>query len=209
MRLTDHDLKQIDQEYLASLSPRQLLYLSEKMLADLRAARDRLNQTPQNSSRLSGSYAPWEQASFANEKKQSDEVDSTKEKEGQEGKTAKSKPQSDDGQSDKQPKSGRKSGKQPRAKGVGRRVELPITGTEVHKASECAGCGERFADEVPFQPDTGLYVLDIERGTSGLQVTHIKHIYGKQCCSCGDVTQTKLGRCQDEPEWTVGLGTAT
>lgn len=42
MRLTDHDLKQFSQEYLASLSPEQLLHLSKKMLGDLRDARDRL-----------------------------------------------------------------------------------------------------------------------------------------------------------------------
>lgn len=62
MRLTDHDLKQLNVTYLASLSPEQLLYLSKKMLDDLRDARDRLNQTPQNSSRPSGSYAPWQQS---------------------------------------------------------------------------------------------------------------------------------------------------
>jgi len=188
MRLTDYDLKQIDQEYLASLPPEQLLYLSEKMLDDLRNARDRLNQTPKNSSRPWGSYAPWEQASFANEKKQSDEVDSAEEKEKQEGKTTKSEPQSDSDQ----PESKRKPGKQPGAKGVGRLVELPITGEEVHKASACAGCGKRFTDEVPFQPDTGLYVLDIERETYGLQITHVKHIYGKQPVKSNDnVTEPK------------------
>jgi hypothetical protein len=205
MRLTDHDLKQIDQEYLASLSPEQLLYLSKKMLDDLRNARDQLNQTPQNSSRPSGSYAPWEQATLADEQKQSDGVDNTEEKEKQGSKRAKSEPQSGADQSDNQPKSKRKPGKQPGAKGVGRQVELPLTGTEIHKASECAGCGERFADEVPFLPDTGLYVLDIERETYGLQVTHVKHTYGKRCCRCGHVTQTKPGRCADEPGWTVGL----
>jgi hypothetical protein len=46
MRLTDHDLKQLSQEYLASLSPEQLLHLSRKMLEDLRDARDRLNHPP-------------------------------------------------------------------------------------------------------------------------------------------------------------------
>jgi hypothetical protein len=46
MQLADHDLKQINQEYLASLSPGHLLHLSSKLLDDLRDARDRLNQTP-------------------------------------------------------------------------------------------------------------------------------------------------------------------
>ncbi len=154
MRLTDHDLKQISQEYLASLSPEQLLYLSEKMLDDLRNARDRLNQTPQNSSRPSGSYAPWEQSSFAKEKNQAEEIENTEEKEKQENedKETKSTPQAGEGASNNQPENKRKPGKQPGAKGIGRRVELPITGEKMHKASECAGCGEGFAQEVSFQP---------------------------------------------------------
>ena len=60
MRRTEHDLRQINQEYLASLSLEQLLHLSEKMLDDLHTARKRLSQSPQNSSRPSGSYAQWE-----------------------------------------------------------------------------------------------------------------------------------------------------
>ena len=60
MRLKDHDLKQFNREYFTSLSPEQLVGLAEKLLNDLRDARDRQNQTPQNSSRPSGSYAPWE-----------------------------------------------------------------------------------------------------------------------------------------------------
>ena len=43
MRLTEHDLRQINQEYLASLTLEQLLHLSEKMPDDLRTARERLN----------------------------------------------------------------------------------------------------------------------------------------------------------------------
>lgn len=215
MHLTDHDLKQIHQEYLASLSPEQLLHLSEKMLDDLRNARDRLNQTPQNSSRPSGSYALWEQESFSNKKNQSDDTDNTKKKETSEnaGKETKSEQQTDasteqsqsEYQCNNRPGSKRKPGKQPGAKGVGRRVELPITGKKIHKASKCAACGESFAEEVPFQSKTGLYVLDIERETCGIQVTHVKHLYGERLCHCGHLTQTKPARCEEEPEWTVPL----
>lgn len=205
MRLTDHDLKQINQEYLASLSPEQLLQLSEKMLDDLRTARDRLNQTPQNSSRPSGSYAPWEQAGFANEKSRTDDVDDSAEKAKQEGQAAKSEPPADDADSNHRPGSKRKPGKQPGAKGVGRQVEMPVTGEQMHKASECAGCGERLGADASFRPTTGLYVLDIVRAERGIQVTHVKHIYGERCCHCGHVTQTKPGRCADEPGWTVTL----
>ena len=59
MKLKDHDLKQIDKEYLKGLPPEKLLEVSGKLLEDLKEARDRLNQTPENSSRPSGSFAAW------------------------------------------------------------------------------------------------------------------------------------------------------
>jgi transposase len=211
MRLTDHDLRQIDQKYLASLSPEQLLHLSEKMLDDLRTARERLNQTPQNSSRPSGSFAPWEQASFGQEKSRSDEA----EDEDKDDAEDKAKPEKTDKGSkgersgsadDAQPPSGqRKPGKQPGAKGVGRKVTIAVTGEQRHIASVCAGCGEGFGEDVPFQPTAGRYMLDIVQTGQGIELTHVKHIYGKRCCACGHLTQTEPGRCDDEPEWTVSL----
>ena len=60
MKLKDHDLKQIDKDYLKGLPPEKLLEVSGKLLEDLKEARDQLNQTPENSSRPSSSFAPWE-----------------------------------------------------------------------------------------------------------------------------------------------------
>ena len=73
MQLSDQDLKQINQEYLARLSAGQLLHLSGKLVDDLRAARDRLNQTPQNSLRPSGRYTPWEEAGKGDKARQSED----------------------------------------------------------------------------------------------------------------------------------------
>nr|WP_160162718.1 hypothetical protein [Magnetococcus marinus] len=50
MKLSDHDLLQIDEEYLSSLSSAELLAVSRKMLEDLKESRERLNRTPNNSS---------------------------------------------------------------------------------------------------------------------------------------------------------------
>lgn len=202
MRLTDHDLKQISQEYLASLTPEQLLHLSGKMLDDLRTARDRLNQTPQNSSRPSGSYAPWQQATFTDKEKPPEVGDETAEPTA-EDKTASKQSADTAGKKAKQSKG--KAGKQPGSKGVGRQVKLEITGEVIHQASECVACGEPFDDRAPFQAQTGLYVLDIERTEQGLQVSHVKHLYGQRHCPCGHVSQTKPGVCPDEPEWAVAL----
>ena len=60
MVLTRHDLKQIDIAYLKSLSPEELLAISFSLLQDLQEAHDRFSQSPDNSSRPSGSFAPWE-----------------------------------------------------------------------------------------------------------------------------------------------------
>lgn len=209
MRLTDHDLKQIDQEYLASLTPVQLLQLSGKMLDDLRTARERLNQTPQNSSRPSGSFAPWEQAGFGSEESRNDDAEDKEDVE------EKAKPEQTDkeskneqpgtGDDAQQPSGQRNPGKQPGAKGVGRQVEMAVTGEQRHIASVCAGCGESFGEDVPFQATTGRYMLDIAQTERGIEISHVKHIYGERCCDCGHVTQTEPGRCDDEAEWTVAL----
>jgi hypothetical protein len=48
MILTDHDLKQIDRDYVEGIAHNKLVEVSLKLLADLKEARDRLNQTSQN-----------------------------------------------------------------------------------------------------------------------------------------------------------------
>ena len=60
MHLSDHSLRQIDDAYIRSLDPEALRGLSLRLLADLKEARERLNQGPTNSSRPPGSRAPWE-----------------------------------------------------------------------------------------------------------------------------------------------------
>ena len=60
MHLSDHDLKQLDEDYLRGLSAESLRSLSGKLLADLKEAHDRLNQNPSNSSRPPSTRAPWE-----------------------------------------------------------------------------------------------------------------------------------------------------
>jgi hypothetical protein len=204
MRLTDHDLKQLSQEYLASLSAEQLLRLSGKMLEDLRDARDRLNQTPQNSSRPSGSYAPWQQAAFSDKEKPSEATEEVA-KPGPKPEKKANATEPLDKSATSSERSKRKAGKQPGVKGVGRQVEMAVTGEVVHQPTECAACGEPLGDSTPFQVTTGLYVLDIERSQQGLQVTHVKHLYGQRPCPCGHVSQTKPGSCPDEPGWTVAL----
>lgn len=203
MNLPDDSLRQIDKEYINSLSLEKLQHLSEKMLEDLREARERLNQTPENSSRPSGSFAPWEKGSSnAQEEGQKDDAkksenSDTKDKSA-EGNDANSLPKSE-------PENKRKAGKQPGAKGFGHQIELPVTGEEVHKPKECSACGEDFEESTIFYPKTGRYELDIEHKELGLEVTHIKHIYGICICACGHETHSLPGRSDIEEGWNVEI----
>ncbi len=58
--LSDHDLRQMDPAWQQHQSDGTVRALLARALDDLRLARDRLNQTPANSSRPSGSMAPWQ-----------------------------------------------------------------------------------------------------------------------------------------------------
>jgi hypothetical protein len=51
MHLTDHDLRQLDRDALSRLGEEAVRRLAERLLADLKDARDRLNQDSRNSSR--------------------------------------------------------------------------------------------------------------------------------------------------------------
>jgi len=58
--LTAHDLLQMDEDWQGAQPDRVVRGLLKRALEDLRVARDRLNQTPANSSRPSGSMPPWQ-----------------------------------------------------------------------------------------------------------------------------------------------------
>jgi hypothetical protein len=202
MRLKDHDLKQIDRDYVEGLARDKLVEVSLKLLADLKEARDRLNQTPQNSSRPSGSYAPWERG-IASEGSPVEEAPNKEgEEEGKKKKKRRAKRQSKAEQGEQKKK---KRGKQKGAKGYGRKAELEVTDIKIHKAEECAACDEQLGEEAKFKARTGVLVLDVEMGHPGLEVSHVKHLYGDTYCNCGHVTRTEPGRCEKEPGWEVEL----
>lgn len=141
MHLSDHSLRQIDDAYLQSLEVEALRGLSARLLADLKDARDRLNQGPDTSSRPPSSRAPWdrggdERASDAAADVAEDEPDSepadTKpepaEPPSAEGKPAEAKP-------------ARKPGKQAGAPGIGRTQIFQANAEQAHYPDTCAGCG--------------------------------------------------------------------
>ncbi|RDE50325.1 MAG: hypothetical protein DVS81_12150 [Candidatus Accumulibacter meliphilus] len=62
MRLSKHDLFQMDGEWLKKLSAELLLEVSKRLLHDVKELQGQVNQNPGNSSRPPSTKAPWEKA---------------------------------------------------------------------------------------------------------------------------------------------------
>ena len=153
MQLTDHDLSQIDHDTLDALPEGSLRGLSKRLLDDLKEARERLNQTPENSSRPSGSMPPWYKPE---ETAQSDEEAGGEENEATEETTPPSPeaapeseaPHSPASQQEASDKKAKKPGRQPGSQGYGRTHRLSIDAEEHHyPTGNCCRCGMALDDE--------------------------------------------------------------
>jgi hypothetical protein len=65
VKLSPHDLQQLDEDALRRLPAAGLRHLALTLLADLKEARERLAQNPHNSSRPPSSRPPWERGAPA------------------------------------------------------------------------------------------------------------------------------------------------
>lgn len=202
MIFDDHDLRQINQAYIKSLDIVTLEKPASKLLEDLKEARERLNQNPNNSSRPPSSTEPWVMADIEDEEETEDEEGSdTAGKESTSGST-----ESKENQEKKSTEPG-KPGKQKGAEGKGRTQQLKITGTVIHFAEACSVC-DRKLSEADFTARTGHYVIDILMGDEdqpGITVTNIKHLYGDTVCLCGHVMHSAPHRCEKEEDRGVEL----
>jgi hypothetical protein len=150
MHLDDHDLKQLDEGYLLSLSPVQLQTLSTKLLADLKEAHDRLNRNPSNSSRPPSTRAPWEKSEETSQDGGEDDdapqeaasdaaVDRKKDGDAEKGQQDKEK--SDPKKADRRDMSQDRPGRPDGAPGYSRTQQLPIDEECVHRPATCSACG--------------------------------------------------------------------
>jgi transposase len=182
VKISDHDLRQIDAESLHTVPNRDALERLALWLAeDLKEARERLNQTPENSSRPPSSRDPWSRKQDETEPEIAGDLpqeDAEPDKEeGKEKKEAQK----------EEPSKPRHPGKQEGCPGFARTQTLPITATISHIPENCFRCG---ADLPPEQAVcyTGYESLDVEFGDTdspGLQITNTKHLYFETTCSCG------------------------
>ncbi len=204
MKLSDHDLLQLDEEYLASLGSDALLTVSRKLLSDLKESRERLNQTPDNSSQPPSSRSPYLGVSEVHEEETVEEPGEGEPSEAKKGKPGDGEdsrkddndpgePASGKSQQSKEGKGKRKAGKQAGAPGRGRQQKISVEREEVHKPGRCAACNEELPPESIFTARMGYLVLDLIKGDEehpGLQLACTKHLFGDVTCRCGHVTRT-------------------
>lgn len=177
MHLNHHSLQQIDATYIQSLELEALRSLSVRLLADLKEARDRLNQGPENSSRPPSSRAPWERtgggSASADDAADDALMPAPMDVKPVDVQPAGGKPV-DVQPVDRKPIAvqpvdllpKRKPGKQPGAPGFGRTQVLHAHEEQAHYPLVCAGCGQPLAD-APTVAYTGFQAVDLRLGEPG------------------------------------------
>jgi transposase len=207
MHLTDFDLRQIDVEYLRSLSPEQLRVVAEKLLLDLKAARELARQTPQNSSRPPSSRAPWDYGQADAEEARAEVLEDDTPQEDTPSAAAEGEPKAVGEVQKAEAAPVRKAGKQPGSPGVGRTQVLAPTERREHFPEQCGACGLPFEAGDRAVTYTARQELDLERPASGagLTVAVIEHIHYARTCRCGHVTRAEPHRVAPQPLWKVEL----
>lgn len=182
MKLQDHDLRQLDDASLRrlfELNPQGLLGLAERLLSDLKEARERINQNPDNSSRPPSSRDPWSRKDAPAPSEEA-APKSTGTIEAQPPANAPPKPRS--------PAGARRPGRQKGAPGHGRTQELAIPQIEEHRPRHCARCGADLPAEGAVAY-SGYEQADVVFGTEqqpGLHLVLTRHrLFAHACPACG------------------------
>ena len=215
MILKEHELLQIDETFICRLreqDPDALAGLSIKLVSDLKEAVERLNQNPSNSSRPSGSLAPWDKDVAGDDDESTiDEKDVLRSETGidkQEPSDPAGATEEDSRQS-KESTEPRKPGRQSGSQGFGRTQQLAVTDTKHHTCGCCSACNEDItAVEKAY---TGFHTVNIEFGNTdspGVQLTNTLHLYYMGLCpKCGLENRSEPWRAPaDTEDWkNVGM----
>lgn len=189
MQLKDHDLRQLDEGCLRRLferDPVALLGLSARLLADLKEARERLNQNPDNSSRPPSSGDPWSRGDTPLPEAE-DGSDPVPQGSSNSTPCKSSSKKSSCGTS-------RAAGKQNGAPGHGRTQVLPVTPTQDQHPSHCVRCGAELPPKLAVGY-SGYQEADVLFGTEqdpGLHLIHTQHrLFAVACPHCGHETRAE------------------
>ncbi len=209
MKLSDYDLRQIDEERINKLSEPAVKNLSITLLNDLKEARERLKQNSKNSSIPPSSAAPWDKASkYGDEEKDNEslsDIDALDKSIPAEPPSAPNDVCPDDtnstpvSEASSEPAtpaipkdSPRKPGKQPGAQGFGREQKITVHQHNPHYPDQCALCRLALNPDYNGVAYTAFDSLTLEWGDlnqPGIKVVNTRHTYYERTCPCGHVTQ--------------------
>jgi hypothetical protein len=171
-------------------------------VTDLKEARERLHQTPSNSSRPPSSQAPWVTDENEDEESPPEAPSDEPAPQAESGEKAQGSVSEPGGQQARPP--ARKPGKQKGAPGYGRTPCLAVTETVHHRAPCCECCEREAQAHSPQTPWTAYYNLDIEVG-EGEALGIRKHLFYALTCPCGHPTRQSPYRAEDDGLWE-GIG---
>jgi len=208
MHLSDYDLRQMDEDWLEKLPEDKLRQVSARILRDLKEARDRLNQTPDNSSRPPSSRAPWEKGQAEKKRQAPDDDESETETTRESDWCEESAPACEPARGG--PPSGlkKKPGKQAGAQGFGRTQKFAVTGEQTHWVVACTACGDPLPGDAPSQAYAAWDEIDIEvLPEGGLRLNCTRHtLLDIAGGCCGHTTRTLPYRAGADLLWDkVGL----
>jgi transposase len=208
VRISDHDLRQLDAESVHRLvaeHPHAVEPLMVRLVDDLKEARERLNQNPDNSSRPPSSRDPWSRTNTP-PPAETDGSKTTDPAAEEADETPKSPPPSRRKPDADAPS--RKAGKQNGAPGHARTQTLEVAHWVDHKPGCCARC----RDDLP--PDraicyTSYQDVDVVFGDAdrpGLHLTCTEHrYYMVECERCGHITRAEPYRAPPAQDDWAGV----
>ncbi len=209
MYLKKHDLLQMDDEWLKTLPTELLLEVSKRLLHDVIALQDRLNQGPENSSRPPGSQAPWEKsagkAEAAGAQTESGASEAPAKSREDAAKAVAERPSGSNRKG-----SGKRPGKQPGSPGHGRTQKLAVTDACEHSPETCAVCGKTLTADAVSHSYTAWDEVDIAaqvEGEIGLRFSVTRHNLLEVRCACGHASRAQPWRAPADGQWEkVELG---
>ncbi|MGB5634010.1 MAG: transposase [Waterburya sp.] len=184
-QLDKDDLAQMNEEYFKSLNQERLIEVAKNLHQLATDLWEKQQQNSENSSQPPSLDNPYSSKATTEESSPSSESEFT------ESKTESELLDESEGK-EKKKNSSRKPGKQPGAKGFGRKQPLLAEVIVPHYPHKCSACNQDLTESETHRY-MGYYVLDLEPELFGFRIVTQLHHYYQTSCSCGHCTYAKPG----------------
>lgn len=184
-QLDKDDLAQMNEDYFKSLQNERLVEVAKNLHALATELWEKQQQNSTNSSQPPSKNNPY--TSLPKREEESSSLDSLLKSD----QTGQNQTESKFGAKSRA-KSSTKPGKQPGAKGFGRKQPLQAEIIIPHYPHQCAACNQELTKSEP-QRYMGHYVLELEPEQAGFRIVCQLHHYYQTICSCGHCTHAQPG----------------